>query len=116
MTDEQRFELLDRKMKIFSGKAMNYVETADKILSSDNPDRMKAVVSLKHALSLLQSAQVIYLTKIEYLEHDDIECFFEQFDVFVQTALTVDTSNYIAFAHKEYEKLKEKFDYSVLSQ
>ena len=116
MLSEQDFEFIVAQMKKFAVKAMNCLKQTDKILASENPDRVSAFGFLSQAGSLMRSAEVIYYSHYDDLMHNDIEHLFEQFDTFVWAALASAENDYNTNAHSEYCKLKDEFSYCVLSQ
>lgn len=113
---EEQFYFLCRQLSVYARKSMDCIDESDKILMSNNPDRISVAVYLNQALSLINSAQVIYFTQIEELEHNDIKDFFDSFDSFVRLTLSSTTEHYIEHIHFELDALRDEFHRCVLSQ
>lgn len=114
---ETKFFYLESQLKSIVKNAMILAEKAHNEIFTDNRSDVAIVGYINAAYSCSCAARAVYISNIEELEHYDIDEFFHQFDVYVEEVLNNIADNHShQWSDIEFEKLKEKYDYSVLSQ
>lgn len=96
-------------------KAMICAKQLDEYLHSENPDKIMIVAYLNQAESFMHSAEAIYSSKIDDLQHDKIDELFSQFQVFTYAVMQYLNLNH-PWTKEEYDQLRELFYSSGLSQ
>ena len=111
-----KFFVLEAELKKLSKHAMLLAEKAHNAIFVEDRNDSAITGYVNAAYSLACAAQSVYSSNIEELEHNDIDEFFHQFGVFVEEVLDNIAANHShQWSDIEFEKLKEKYDYSVLS-
>ena len=105
------------QLRQLSKRAMHYANMAYTLLVKDNFNEAAVVGYVNAAYSLVCTARSIYISNIAKLEHNDIDEFFCAFEEYVRDVLGfVSDKNSECYPRSTFENLKEKYDYSVLSQ
>lgn len=114
---DDKFYFLSEQLKTIAKSAMAYANRAHNIIFSDNSNDIAIIGYLNYASSLVGTAKSIYISNYDILEHNDIDDFFNQFNVFIAEVLNnIETNHSHQWSDIEFRALQEKFDYCVLSQ
>lgn len=112
-----KFNFLAGQLKQIVGYAISSAERAHKNLFSDNSDEAVIIGYLNMANSYICSANAIYISNYDLLEHSDIEDLIYQFNVFIKEVLSNIANNHShQWSDIEYQNLKDKYQCCVLSQ
>lgn len=114
---DDKFNFLSEKLKVTVKSAMAYANRAHRLIFTDSPINIAIIGYINHAGSLIETAKSIYISNYDMLEHNDIEDFFHQFDVFIAEVLNnIATNHSHQWSDIEFTALQEKFNQCILSQ
>lgn len=115
--ENEQFIFLSGQLKKDANLAMTYSKKVIDEIVKDNPKEIAIIGYLNYASSFISSAKSLYYSNFDLLAHDDIEDFFGQFDVFANEVIeNISEDHSHQWSDIEFNKLKECFKYSVLSQ
>lgn len=113
MLDE--LKLIENFKKLMRA-GMFYATSAHDYIFDKSVDDTVAVSYLNIAVSKFSAAEALYYSKIDILEHKEVEDIFHLFGVYARELLTnVRTNHSHQWTNIEYEKLKETFECSAFA-
>ncbi len=112
---EENLQLVEN-LKTLVRRAMLYAQHAHDFVFDEKTDTSIALSYLNIAASKFSAAESLYYSRIEVLEHQEVEKIFHLFDVFMSELLTnVRTKHSHQWTDIEFLHLKDAFEYSVFS-